>query len=83
METEFDPTKIFRIRKLIQNKVPEYPTSEDYTRVEPEIKKKLAHEFWKRAGQPVGRDVEFWLEAEKVWNFCRYMWVDTGGIKEK
>jgi hypothetical protein len=27
-----------------------------------------AYELWERAGRPIGRDVEFWLEAERQLN---------------
>jgi hypothetical protein len=27
-----------------------------------------AYELWEKAGRPIGRDVEFWLEAERQLN---------------
>ena len=27
--------------------------------------RRRAHELWQEAGQPVGRDLEFWLRAER------------------
>jgi len=89
METKFDPKEIFRIRKLIHKEVcnlPHHcntksisvqPTIDDYNSIEDKVKKIIAHELWEKAGKPEGNSIGFWKESEKIWNFCRHMWVDT------
>lgn len=41
---------------------------EEHRAWEHEIVAVKAYYIWEKAGRPHGRDVEFWLEAERVWN---------------
>jgi uncharacterized membrane protein YdjX (TVP38/TMEM64 family) len=40
--------------------------NKDLVPIDPEQIASRAEEFWQRAGRPGGRDVDFWLEAEKA-----------------
>lgn len=44
----------------------EFPHNSSHIDVQEAIEK-IAQDLWIAAGQPKGRDLEFWLKAEEIW----------------
>lgn len=85
----FDSVQIFKIRKEIHEEVcslPHYhgipfnlicPVRDDYDQIEHRMKIKIARQLWENAGKPKDADLDIWLEAEKIWDFCRHRWIPS------
>lgn len=50
------------------------PEGKDFDKVKPQVISLIAYKNWEKLGKPTNLDAEIWLDAEKTWDFMRYMW---------
>lgn len=74
--------EIVDLRKTLYNDVKKLPhlgngwepEAKDFDVIRSEFLSKVAYKIWEKTGKPKNRDMDIWLEAERIWNFIRYMW---------
>jgi len=62
------------IKKLPQCQHGWGPEAKDFNAIKDTVLAYIAYKLWEKQGKPMYHEVDFWLEAEEIWNFVRYMW---------